>query len=532
MLAVIMIISAFSLISVGATGASLPSVSYYSGKADKSWYDSKNVKKEYHITSADQLAGLAEIVNGGQKFENSTFYLDCDIVWNDGKFGMDENGQPTYNGKLVSNENKPIAYTPIGTYPANNTSNDPGPSSGKYFFGNFDGQGHVISGLYVNEPTKIAVGLFSVFVGEYMKDLSIVNSYFGSFARSGSFAGFVYTIKEKGNNSTVGTHISGLYSDATVVAFNSSDGQNGRIGGIVGLMVTANYGSAKAKTNGCIEIIENCWFAGAIQHTNGTRYSGGILGVAAAGNTSNKVEVYMNNCLMTGAIYMGRDNIEALRVGGILGNIWQGTVTLTNCVSLISDTNVIENNYFEETKAGKSAFVGCQESQPAHIIYKNCFYRPIGMFDGYEPNVHNGGSQTTSKGKPGVVANGSDLETILSQATDAFDFSNGDIALKLRTGIEGVTDRPEPPVTEPATEPVTDPATDPATDPVTEPVTAPVTEPADDPTETEITTDDRTFPTDTVTTEPQKSSCGGVSLFASLLALIALTGAAIVINKK
>lgn len=525
MLAVIMILAS-SVILVGGTGkeADKTEVSYYSGKADTSWYNKNDVKKEYHITSADMLAGFATIVRGGQKFAGTTFYLDCDIVWNDGEFTMDENGKPLYNGSPVSDQNKPKSFLPIGQYIQNNAENDPG-VSGNYFFGNFDGQGHVISGLYVYEPEQSSVGFFTVFAGEYIKDLSIVNSYFGTFARSATFAGFVYTVKEKGTVSNAGTLISGLYSDAMVVAFNKTDGQNGRLGGIIGLMLPINYNGAKARTNGCTQVIENCWFAGDIQHIKGTRYTGGILGVMAGSNVSNKVKLEINNCLMTGAFYMGLDPTEALRVGGIIGNIWRGTATLNNCVSAISDTNVLENNYFNATNDGKCVFLGCHESEPSHIIYNNCYYKPMGRFDHHPANVHNGGPQTTDTGKPTKFDDFKALVNAFANVS-VFDFSGDELALKLRTGIDADTSLPE---TEPTTEPLTEPTTEPATEPLTEPITEPITEPS---TEPEDVTDDRVFPTDTVVTEPQKSSCGGISLFASLLALIALTGTAIVINRK
>jgi len=514
-LAVIMILAAFSTLTVGATEDKIP-VSYYSGKADTSWYDAAKIKTEYHITSADQLAGLSKIVAAGQKFAGVTFYLDCDIVWNDGKLTMDENGMPLYKGRPVSDKNKPLDYTPIGQYPELNTANDPG-LGGNYFFGNFDGQGHVISGLYVNEPTKIAVGLFTLFAGDYIKDLSIVNSYFGSFARSGSFAGFVYTIKEKGNNNTVGSRLSGLYSDAMVVAFNETDGQNGRIGGIAGFLISANYGSARAKSNGCIQIVENCWFAGSIQHIKGTRYSGGIIGVVAAGNTSNKVEAHINNCLMTGGIYMGLDKAEELRVGGILGNIWQGTVTLKNCISAISDTNVLENNYFNTTNEGKSLFVGCQESQPAHVIHENCFYTPIGRFNHCVPFVFNGGAQSTVTGTPkNFEGDVNKLKTLMGANGDTFGFDGGKLSVKgLRTAIIGITDSYPDTVPEEEKPTVTTTAKPDVTTAKPEggDTAAPVTE------------------TPATTAGERAKGCTGFYA-ASLLSVVAIGAAVIVIKKK
>ena len=165
-LALIMISAVFATVSVSAAEDTV-TVSYYSGTADTSWYNASKVEKEYHIKTADEFAGLAQIVRGGQKFSGVNFYLDCDIVWNTGKLTINEYGMPLYNGKPVDDSNKPLDYTPIGNYPESSAANDPG-VSGNYFFGNFDGQGHVISGLYVYEPEKSAVGLFTIFAGEYI----------------------------------------------------------------------------------------------------------------------------------------------------------------------------------------------------------------------------------------------------------------------------------------------------------------------------------------------------------------------------
>mgnify|MGYP000459472738 FL=1 len=51
-------------------------------KADTSWYTSAPGASEYHISTAEQLAGLAQLVNtapGTTNFAGKTFYLDNDI---------------------------------------------------------------------------------------------------------------------------------------------------------------------------------------------------------------------------------------------------------------------------------------------------------------------------------------------------------------------------------------------------------------------------------------------------------------------
>ena len=52
----------------------------WNGTSDKSWY--KDDTDSFTITTAEQLAGLAELVNDGNKFENKTIKLGADIYLN------------------------------------------------------------------------------------------------------------------------------------------------------------------------------------------------------------------------------------------------------------------------------------------------------------------------------------------------------------------------------------------------------------------------------------------------------------------
>src|SRR5699024_11042193 len=57
----------------------------WDGTADTSWYNETDT--EFHIKTAEQLAGFAELTNigidtnasTGNTFENKTIYLDCDL---------------------------------------------------------------------------------------------------------------------------------------------------------------------------------------------------------------------------------------------------------------------------------------------------------------------------------------------------------------------------------------------------------------------------------------------------------------------
>jgi len=93
------------------------------GTPDTTWYSSGS--SPYMLTTADQLAGLAQLVNNGtDSFSGKTIQLDADISLS------------AY-----------ADWTPIGT------STNP-------FKGTFDGQNHTISDLTINTPTQKFVGLF------------------------------------------------------------------------------------------------------------------------------------------------------------------------------------------------------------------------------------------------------------------------------------------------------------------------------------------------------------------------------------
>lgn len=94
-------------------------VDTWDGNSDLSWYNDTDI--EFTLTTAEQLAGLADLVDGGNTFEGKTLKLGQDIDL----YAEDANGER-------------ISFDPIG-YGYNTV-----------FKGTFDGQGHAISNLYQN----------------------------------------------------------------------------------------------------------------------------------------------------------------------------------------------------------------------------------------------------------------------------------------------------------------------------------------------------------------------------------------------
>ena len=106
-------------------------VEKWNGTANMNWYDAG--EPTFTLCTAEELAGLAALVNLGTSFANKTVELGADIDLDD------------------------IDWAPIG-----NSS-----SSNRFFTGTFDGKGHTISGLHINVTTNNQ-GLFGYFGGTVM----------------------------------------------------------------------------------------------------------------------------------------------------------------------------------------------------------------------------------------------------------------------------------------------------------------------------------------------------------------------------
>jgi len=172
------------------------------GDADTSWYNTTD--KEFTLTTAAQLAGLAEIVNSGKDtFVGKTIKLGADVDLNN------------------------VDWTPIGTT---------GENFSKTFGGSFIGNGHTISNLYVNGGSGI--GFFGrTGRGAHIEGLVIDGAYVSGSDYVGAVAGYAYLSVNCIKNCTV--------KNATVIAtpFKMADGKydgGAKAGGIVGFALNGN----------------------------------------------------------------------------------------------------------------------------------------------------------------------------------------------------------------------------------------------------------------------------------------------------
>jgi len=112
--------------------------SVWNGKADTKWY--KDSESEFTITTAEQLAGLAKLVNKGNDFTGKTVKLGANIMLND-----------TANWRNWEKKKPKNKWKPIGLYESGHWGNighlSLGYSNRNYFSGTFDGNGFAVSEL-------------------------------------------------------------------------------------------------------------------------------------------------------------------------------------------------------------------------------------------------------------------------------------------------------------------------------------------------------------------------------------------------
>jgi len=243
----------------------------WNGTANTDWYNTSQT--EFTITTAEQLAGLAKLVNNRtDDFIGKTIKLGANIMLND-----------TTNWQNWENNPPKNKWTPIGIYP---------------FLGNFDGNGKIISGVYVANDDGIS-GLFGSLGSQFnmsvkakITNLGVVASYIWG---NGSIGGLVGrnelgTITNSYARANVkGSVIYGAVQIGVLVGFNYSG------------VITNCYaiGSATALSYGEVGgllgmhsydgVVENCYAVGTV--TGGT--NGGLIG--SGGYNKNVINSYYDS---------------------------------------------------------------------------------------------------------------------------------------------------------------------------------------------------------------------------------------------
>ena len=316
----------------------------WDGTADTSWYDEN--KTEFHLQTAEQLAGMAKLVNDNTaNFKDKTVYLDNDLDLGGHEWISIGNGANTAWGS---------------------------------FQGIFDGQSHVVYNLYSHEGLKsenkdnnnnlYRNGLFGAIYNATVQNLGIEN------------ADIVIPMND---TSTYGKGILvDWMTDSTIKNCYTTGSITGGsyiekfIGGIAGFLngnnsisqcystaaITGNYdGEYYAEQEGGLEPMD-CWDS-----------LGGIVGASYTG------QVTISDCWFGGEIVV--NSIQA-PVGGIIG-FGQG-VSMVNCLVA---TKGIGNDGLENT---------CWLGYVVNTDAKNCFWPADDRYGSNVSNEQSGNSAGTA----------------------------------------------------------------------------------------------------------------------------------------
>lgn len=303
-------------------------VDVWDGTSDTSWYNETDT--EFHIKTAEQLAGLAELTNigidtgasTGNTFENKIIYLDCDLDLGD------------------------YPWTPI----TNRNVDD-----GYFFKGTFDGQGHTIYNLNRHGTDKDPFDpLFGYVQGGVIKNLNVVGADLSANDYS-MHVGIIAALVENGKiincytSGTVesvngwrsiggitgscmqGTQIVGCGSDANIISRESTSSDS--VGGLVGEWLNANETS----------VISDCWFNGSIVSEDPESTVGGLLAVGHNNNVEENVKI--NNCMMVSSDISSAEKEHTAVIAHLTG-----TPTVADCFYKES-----ENGYRIITKLDKGS---------------------------------------------------------------------------------------------------------------------------------------------------------------------------------
>lgn len=244
----------------------------------------------HQIASAAELVLLEELIRKEaeesyqEDYAKASYVLTADIVLNDiSDFAQWPQNGPEYSWR-------PIGQDGLGE-----------------FKGNFDGNGHVISGMYINlnnDSHEKAYGLFDTIRDAKVQNVNLESSYICVSGIEATVGGVVANVAGE-------SLVSDCTSNAVIEVFDGSAG--GVAGSIWGGRSAADEVEYTEEDDqrGPFSTVKNCSFSGTIRQKREDSMS--ALGGVAAGNGGN-----LENCVNYGTIYFGARNTD--RVGGVVAS--------------------------------------------------------------------------------------------------------------------------------------------------------------------------------------------------------------------
>ena len=279
--------------------------------------DAEKAAYVLEISTAAELASFRDRVNAGMTYEGLTVKLTANI-----DLSTQGNWSPIGNRYALDTNEAPV-----------DTTKEEGKAYRKAFMGTFDGQGHTISGLFINTADTGYKGVkmnnsdstYAALFG-YVDKATVKNFTVNGFVSGCDVAGVIGIL---GDNCTVDSVVSNVTVGGKT-GENEEQSARGKVGGIVNMTKGDGSKITNCTNNGTVSnglnqegagdfaggiialiqnkniTIENCTNTGAV--TSAGNDAGGIVGLAASQSTDDNEEITGTNaltikrCVNTGSV--------------------------------------------------------------------------------------------------------------------------------------------------------------------------------------------------------------------------------------
>lgn len=305
--------------NIGTVEAAVPGV--WSGGIDTSWYTGD--KDTYEIATAEQLAGFAKLVDDAaheDRFRGVTINLVSDIVLNDvTDFENWDKKAPANKWEPIGNQGSAImGYNP--------------------FAGNFNGNGHTITGMYSQNleygfwGSRSRIGFFECLCGATVSNLNFQYSYVASSGDVGVLAAV-----------TESSYVSGVHT------YNSK--------------IISNDGSAGGIVGDCHQFVNTYVMSIIVLALMGFVINPILYGNELMEEVLGNHGSIISDCSVANAeIIRNKQNFNG-RSGGIVGG---GTVGVCSCA--------VANVKFRNVDTPAGAIMGQVPEQNGNSLIQNCTY--------------------------------------------------------------------------------------------------------------------------------------------------------------
>lgn len=376
----------------------------WDGTYDTSWYDEEEA--ELHISTAEELAGLSELVNAGHTMEGQTIYLDNDIYLND------VSDYDNWETDIPANQ-----WLSIG-----------GKAGYYYFDGVFDGQGRTITGAYIDafsSPHEIWVGFFGMTGTNTI--IKNVNFDFAYVEGRISYSKYTAGVCAYNQGFIINCEFNGIIKKVNVDGLANSTDYNSHCGAICGFNENGTISECIVDGSITVDIYNNISYVGGVCGYNISGYinkcsnkanifstvtysedahnnTGGICGYSDATES-----IAISDCCNYGDI-ISMGNSYYTNCGGICGTITESDCLIENCYNrgaiscdhnaggiigeIVLDSSyifTINNTYNTGAISNGGGIIGVVNSRdnPESFVMTSCYYLSDSALCGVQSGIDN-----------------------------------------------------------------------------------------------------------------------------------------------